>query len=245
MKLKPALTACAIALLAVAPATPALAQQAAGVTLGQLGYHLIDLAPDDGIAPGLVWGSSAGLAYASVYDQDGNEIATVSTDRPGSVGFDNGYASAQATVIGNTASMLLTLHSGYGFASANRSFNFTLSPHTQVVFNVDADLWATPEAPGLSWPTALAELYGSLRGMDSGDWAFATRAQLEDGSQHGILSVSAISQDDWVDGYLAFNAYAVAESHALPVPEPETSAMLLGGLMLLAVAGRLRHWRHD
>ena len=238
MKMKRTLTAALLSALTIGASAPLLAQQAAGVTVSQPLYRLIDLAPDDGIAPGLVWGSSAGLAYASVYDQDGNEIATVSTDRPGSVGFDNGYASAQATVIGNTASMLLTLHSGYGFASANRSFNFTLSPHTQVVFNVDADLWATPEAPGLSWPTALAELYGSLRGMDSGDWAFATRAQLEDGSQHGTLSVSAISQDDWVDGYLAFNAYAVAESHALPVPEPATSLMLLAGMGLLGLVRR-------
>lgn len=234
MKMKRTLMAALFSALAA----PALAQQAAGVTVSQPLYRLIDLDPDDGIAPGLVWGGSAGQAYASVYDQDGNEIAAVSTERPGPVGFDNAYASAQASVTTNTASMLLTLHSGYGYAGANRSVNFTLSPHTQVIFKVDADLWARPEAPGQSWPTALAELYGSLRGIGSGDWTFATRAQLEDGSQHGTLSVSAVSQDDWVDGYLAFSAYAVAESHALPVPEPKAWFMLLGGLALLAVARR-------
>lgn len=238
MKMKRTLMSAMLAALPLGAATPALAQQAAGVTLSQPVYRLVDLAPDDGIAPSLGWSGNAALAYASVYDQEGNEIANSAVDGFGAAGFDNAYAAARANTDGNSASVLLALYSGYGYASANRSFNFTLSPHTQVIFNVDAGLWASPEAPGQSGLTALAELYGSLHGVGNGDWTFATRAQLDQGSQQGTLSVSAISGDAWIDGYLAFNAYAVAESHALPVPEPATSLMLLAGIGLIGLVRR-------
>jgi len=240
MKLKPALTACAIALLAVAPATPALAQQAAGVTLGQLGYHLIDLAPDDGIAPWIGLNTYATHAYAHVYDEEGNEIAGTDIDYFGSTGFDNPYASLHAHTTADAAGVLLTLYSGWGYVSANRSLRFLLSPNTQVEFNIDADLWARPEAPGMSWPTAIAELYGSLDGFNDGE-RFTDAFRLEDGVQHGTLSVTATSQGEWAEGRLAFDAYAVAESHAVPVPEPETSMLLLTGAGLLAIAGRRKN----
>jgi len=237
MTRKSALAACLIALLAAAPASPALAQQAAAVTLGQLGYRLVDLAPDDGIDPWIGLNSYATYAYAHIYDQEGNEIAGADIGHAGSAGFDNDYASLHAIVADDAASVLLTLHSGWGYVSANRSVRFLLSPNTQVVFDVDADLWASPEAPGRSWPTAMAELYGSLHGINDGE-RFTSTFRLEDGVQHGTLSVTAASQGEWVDGVLAFDAYAVAESHALPVPEPETSAMLLGGLTVLALVRR-------
>jgi hypothetical protein len=232
MKLKHVLSSCAIALLAAAPATPVQAQQAAGVTLGQLSYHLLDLAPDDGIDPWIGLDSHATQAYARVYDQEGNEIAGTEIDRFGLIGFDNPYASLHAQTGADAASVLLTLYSGWGYVSANRSLRFLLSPNTQVEFNVDADLWARPEAPGVSWPTAMAELYGSLDGFNDGE-RFTDTFRLEDGVQHGTLSVTAASQGAWVEGRLAFDAYAVAESHA--VPEPETSMLLLGGLTVLAL----------
>lgn len=239
MNLNRNLAACAFAILAAGAAAPALAQQAAGTTVGHLDYRLIDLAPDDGIDPWIGLNSYATLAHAQVYDQEGNEIATADIDHVGATGFDNAYASLHADARNDAASVLLTLYSGWGYAAANRSFRFVLSPNTQVVFSVDADLWASPEAPGVSWPTAIAELYGSLHGINDGE-RFSSSFRLEDGVQHGTLSVTAASQGEWVDGYLAFDAYAVAESHALPVPEPETSAMLLGGLTVLALARRRR-----
>ena len=244
MNVKKKLAAAAAAILTALTALPALAQQAAGSTVGHLRYELVDLAPDDGIDPWIGVNSYTTLAHAQVYDQEGNEIAGAEIDRFGAAGFDNDYASLHADARDDAAGVLLTLHSGWGYAAANRSFRVLLSPHTQVVFSVDADLWARPEAPGISWPTAIAELYGSLH-VTEDDEGFHSSFRLEDGVQHGTLSATASSEGDWVQGYLAFDAYAVAESHALPVPEPETSAMLLGGLMLLAVAGRLRHWRHD
>jgi len=239
MKLKHVLAACATALLAAAPAVPVLAQQAAGVTLGQLSYRLLDLAPDDGIDPWIGLNGSATHAYAHVYDQEGNEIAGTEIDRFGSTGFDNAYASLHAHTAADAAGVLLTLHSGWGYVSANRILRFLLSPNTQVVFGVDADLWAKPEAPGVSWPTAMAELYGSLDGFNDGE-RFTDTFRLEDGVQHGTLSVTAASQGAWAEGRLAFDAYAVAESHAVPVPEPETSMLLLGGLTVLALARRRR-----
>ena len=239
MNLKRNLAAGALAILTASIALPALAQQAAGTTVGHLAYRLVDLDPDDGIAPWIGLNSYATLAYAHVYDQEGNEIAGSEIDRFGATGFDNAYASLHANAGADTASVALTLHSGWGYADASRSFRFLLSPNTQVDFSVDADLWASPEAPGVSWPTAIAELYGSLHGIDDGE-RFTSTLRLTDGRQHGTLSVTAASQGEWVDGYLAFDAYAVAESHAapVPVPEPETSAMLLTGVVLLSIARR-------
>ncbi len=242
MKLKPLLAACAIAVSTAALPGSALAQQTAGVTLGHLDVRLIDLAPDDGIDPWIGLNSYATHAYAHVYDQEGNDIAGTDIDRFGSTGFDNAYASLHAQTGADAASVLLALHSGWGYVSANRSVRFLLSPNTQVDFSVDADLWARPEAPGVSWPTAMAELYGSLQGFNDGE-RFTSTFRLEDGVQHGTLSVTAASQGDWVAGYLAFDAYAVAESQALPVPEPQTSMLLLSGLTALALVKQLRRRR--
>lgn len=223
----------------IGAAATASAQQLAGVDVGQLRWELIDLTPDDGITPWIGVNSYATQSYASIYDQEGNEIDGVRIDRYGATGFDNGYASLQANAQPDAASVLLTLHSGYGYVSANRSFRFTLSPHTQVNFYADAALWATPEQPGVSWPNALAELYGSLPGYNDGE-RFMQSLRLTDGTLHDTLSVTAASQGEWATGYLALDAYAVAESHAAPVPEPATYGMLLGGIGVLAAAGRRR-----
>lgn len=238
MKLKRTLAALALGALACT-ALPALAQHTAGVTVGHLGYQLIDLAPDDGIAPWIGLGSYQTMAYASIYDQEGNRIDASRIETMGTTGFDNGYASLHADAGEDSASIRLALYSGYGYAAADRAFRFTLAPHTQVVFSVDADMWAHAEAPGVSWPTALAELYGSLPGFND-DEQFLSNFRLEDGVRQGSLSVTAASQGEWVTGRLAFTAYAVAESHAAPVPEPAAYGMMLGGLALLGAIRKRR-----
>jgi hypothetical protein len=236
MSMKRTLMAATLAAL-VAVTASASAQQAAGVDIGALRWELVDLTPDDGIAPWIGLNAYATQSYASIYDQEGNEIDGVRIDQYGKTGFDNGYASLHANTQPDAAGVLLTLHSGYGYVSANRSFRFTLSPNTQVNFHADASLWATPEAPGVSWPNALAELYGSLPGYNDGE-RFMQTLRLTDGTLHDTLTVSAASQGDWANGYLALDAYAVAESLAAPVPEPATYGMLVAGLGLLAGAGR-------
>jgi hypothetical protein len=240
--MRQALMAATLAAFNMGATAPALAQQAAGVSVGQLSYQLIDLTPDDGIDPWIGVNSYATLAYAHVYDQEGKEIEGTEIGHAGTAGFDNAYASLHLKAEDDRASVLLTLHSGYGFVSASRSFRFVLSPNTQVVFSADADMWATPEAPGVSWPTAIAELYGSLHGINDGE-RFSSSLYLEDGTQHGRLSITAASEGEWVDGYLAFDAYAVAESHALPVPEPAPALMLLAGLALAGALGRFARQR--
>lgn len=229
-----------LAALLFSAAIPALAQQSADVTVGHLGYRLLDLAPDDGIAPLLTWTADSVLAYASVYDRQTQLIDGVQIEALGSSGFTNDYASARVDAQDDSAHIRFELASGYGYASSNRALHFTLSPHTQVVFDLDADLWASADPAAGSLPTAIAELYGSLHGIGDGDWTFSTRALTNGGSQHGLLSVSAVSQDAWVDGNLAYSAYAVAESQALPVPEPAPAALLAGGLTTLAAFMRRR-----
>jgi hypothetical protein len=235
-----AILAAFCATLATMATAPAWAQQAADVTVQHLAYRLVDLAPDDGIAPALTWTGDATLAYSHVYDQEGNEIDGVQIEAPGTSGYDNAYASARVEAQADSAHIGFNLASGYGFASSNRSFHFTLSPHTQVIFSADAALWASPTPEPHSTLTALAELYGSLHVDDDGDWSFNDRAQVDAGSRQATLSVSSTSQDAWVDGYLAYSAYAVAESHALPVPEPAPGAMLAGGMGMLALIARRR-----
>lgn len=235
------LTAALVLALAAGSAAPALAQQHAIATIGLLRTTLVDLAPEDGIDPWIGLVRDSVLATGQVIDQQGNPIDAVQTERFGIVGFDDDYASIHAGNLENVASALLTLTSGWGFADATQRFHFLLSPNTQVVFSVNATLRARPEAPGVSWPTALAELYGSLDGFNDGE-RFSSQLRMEDGDQNDILSVTASSSGGWAEGRLAMEAYVVAESHALPVREPAPLAMLLGGLGLLA-ALRGQRWR--
>lgn len=229
-----------LALLTATAAIPAPAQQAAEVTVRHLDYRLVDLAPGDGIAPALAWTSDTAQAYSRVYDQAGNEIDGVQIDAFGTSGYANAYASARVDARPEAAHIRFDLASGYGFASSNRGLHFLLSPHTQVIFSADTDLWASPTPQPHSTLTALAELYGALHLEGDGDGGFSDRAQMDNGSRQATLSVSSTSQDAWVDGYLAYSAYAVAESHAAPVPEPASSAMLMGGLGLAAAWMRRR-----
>jgi hypothetical protein len=228
-----------LAALLFAAAAPALAQQSVEVTAGHLSYHLIDLAPDDGIAPQLNWTSDSSLSTARLFDLQGNITDYIQSDNGSSIGLTDGSTSAHVDVQGDTSHIRVDAAGGYGEAYSDRGFFFTLSPHTQVVFDLDIDLWASVN-PAADWlPNAMVTLDGSLQGND---WFFAVRAQTSGGSLHGPLSVSAVSQDAWVDGAVGYEAYAVAEAPALPVPEPAPAALLMGGLGVLAAWKRRLSW---
>lgn len=245
MTLQSRLASAILAASALAPLSPALAQDdpphySTGALVGNVTYKLIDLAPDDGIDPWIGLNTYSIDAYAHVYDQQGNHIDGFDTGALGTASFANGYAAAWTQLREDGVQAGLELFSGYGYASANKDFRFTLAPHTEVTFSADATLWALHGVvPEHDTVTAIAELFGSLRGAGDEDGVpFSTRLQIAQDNSAGTLSLSVRSGDDWALGHVTISAYGLAESHALPVPEPAMPAMLLGGMGLLAVAGR-------
>ncbi|QJD99312.1 PEP-CTERM sorting domain-containing protein [Massilia forsythiae] len=245
MNLQSTFAAAILAAGAFTGAGPALAQSTpmpyvAGASVGNFSYRLVDLAPDDGIAPWIGVSPYTTSGYAHVYDQEGNHIDGADIDAPGDAGFANDYAAARFGIGAGATEASLSLYSGYAYASANQDFRFMLTPHTEVVFSADALVWAAHDpAAEHDTATAIAELFGSLRNVGDDDGlAFSTSSQVTQDTRAEWLSLSVHSGDDWAVGHVTMSAYGVAESHALPVPEPAMPAMLLGGMGLLAVAGR-------
>jgi len=118
-----------------------------------------------------------------------------------------------------------------------RRFHFILSPHTTVYLVAFADLATLgPD------PRASAEMMSMLAGADFGshDEAWVWEG---DSGQHRLVNVltneGATALQGWVDIVATSNTWGAAVP---AVPEPATSAMLLGGAALLMVAGRRRRF---
>lgn len=273
----------AIAALLAVPAGAAMADAYGSGGMGQITITLIDLDPNDGIAPSLSFAAGAdfngphlyGYVRASTPDEDVyREFERIGQTQAS--GISGGSSTAWSSASGSASGMaglgygpMTVQGSALSGADASGVFysliygsgaQFTLSAHTAVSFSVDG--WAHGQTTlGGDPDTGFDEAGGALLELELG--GTATDGSLTWDRQQGYavarytldanglvtgttedwagrLSVSyANTADASADGIflakLSASGYSVA---AAPVPEPQSAALLLGGLALLALGRR-------
>jgi hypothetical protein len=247
MRLKPALAAIGIA-AAAANALPASAQSTASASVGDLSIQLIDLAPDDGIAPSLTFtGVTSTFANAIVYsDPDFTNVAvedlsTGADNSPANASNASGTAAAFASTLTVTAATNMFSNSGWTLAQG--TMDFILSPNTRAIFTVTASVSALPDFTegGLGSAFGSALLYGEIaNNTSSGVTSFSSNVISSFLGEQRTLSAVIDSQDLETPGWVGMQATAESLSLASPVPEPATAGMLAAGLGVLSGAAHRR-----
>ncbi|MEC5162392.1 MULTISPECIES: PEP-CTERM sorting domain-containing protein [unclassified Janthinobacterium] len=244
--------AASAALLTLAMSVMSASAQAAGVnyasaSISDFSYQLIDLNPIDGIAASLTFTAFSSTSKSDHWYHGGGEVNTLS-----------GFGSTKAEGIGGASNTTVTQ---FGVASESRStavplefeFNmsysstsyiqrFTLSANTLVIFSGTANHFTgyVPELYSSSGATTkligreIGARWPHIPGFSS---SLITK---EAGPENMVLLGSMQSFGATMFGEVEMSASTVTR-RITPVPEPETYAMLLAGLGL--VAGALRRKR--
>jgi hypothetical protein len=150
----------ALSLIAMAPAAWAQSSLSANVT--GMRYTLIDLNPDDGIAPTLTWNGPVATSITSVGYHPlssmgqtfivGGGAQNNTTAFGASTSASNAWS--QASTGNNALSASLNVDAGYkARASASQTGTFTLSAFTAVTFELDYALNGTIQLPDNAKPS--------------------------------------------------------------------------------------------
>jgi hypothetical protein len=255
-------TALVAAALGVA-AGPALAAYGSSLAITGLHYTLIDLAPDDGVAPSITFrdglGSFAGGNFTS--DPFGS-VSYGSTDRGGAVSasvrwqdgalgmFASGVMAPEA--LGQRFAPYVT-----GASTFSHGLWSVLSPHTRIVWTADykLDAWSTLDAGGDSFLRSVARVdahFFSENG-DPGE-VFVTRIArassdprggAQFGHNEGVLSFVYTNAADYTVGLrgeieTVVRGKRMFTSPVSPIPEPSTYALFAAGLAVVGVVTRRR-----
>jgi len=218
------LRALSFAALAVAGGHAAAAQHAS-LNIGAWDYTLVDLAPQDGIAPLLTF-LPDGAAYSSEIYYTPNDRITDTAGQPISYSDRYGHASAlvnaDGMAIGNQSSRQL-------LASGIQTLLFTLTPNTLVEFTLLGRTELKVDRPTYAYTRA--DLRVSLQ-SEHGLGSASDRMQLrESGARDFTLSGVLASQNEAATGTLSL----IGVTAVYAVPEPSEWAMLLGGLAVIGM----------
>ena len=238
MKFKHLLSALS-ALVMCAPSAPAIAQASALATLANAGYWLVDLSPDDGIAPRLSLTAPSVSVETTLfnnpkYDPDG-ALREEFNDRA-QAGVDNsdGFSQAVADRAYNMASVFAHVNSA--IATGQTTWDFVLSANTRVVFFADAMVDVRPGGTD-DFAYAQALISGTVGNESNGGALhFSNSLDARDGRESAFLETGMSSGANNTAGTVQMLSFSSAASAATipPVPEPSSCVMLLTGLAALA-----------
>jgi hypothetical protein len=241
MPLQP-LTICAL-VAALLPATEAQAQAlaTASASIDNFSYELIDLTPNDGIAPSATFTDGQRRAEALLYDEPVHvPVATARSLDYGSAKVENADGMAESFLAPRQARAAV----GAGNYSSSQAFafdtiDFVLSPHARLIFSGDARVDVQQNLQSNVF--ANAKISGEIPSSPilSTRSPFSSSLESALGSNQRTLSVVVNSADDETIGFVELRAQAEAISRIPPVPQPPQVLMALGGLGLLA-ASRMR-----
>lgn len=228
------------AALAVAASGGAHAAASGSAAITGFTWSLVDLAPDDGIAPALVIGGVTGSSTSSVTSSlgDGDTAVQPVNFATTAAALNNALGGGTAATFADGARVSAALASGvpgrtvFLVASGTpQNGDFVLTPHTTVTFSAWFEGAAAADANGSAYASgAINVLVADISSTHQRQASATGSADQASGELHVSF---ANASDQWVSGHL--NAYAQATlDTTLPVPEPGRAALLAAGLAALA-----------
>lgn len=256
-------------LLSMTACGAAGAQNASSFVIDNFRYELVDLDPNDGIAPSLAFNINPAIAesLANVTSYvfwagqtDGDFSAPSPAATPGSASLTTAFGNGTSAFSGGlNAGMRLEgsvaigpLDGGQTSISARVQAGylpFVLSPMTAVTFRVDSTIRAltAPPVPDAALGSASGETHMVVRSellpewepLHDYRWLTAQPGQSIDQQDALQLTFTNPLARD-TNNLLAIFGSAGAASHAAAVPEPAGWAMLLAGAGLVGAIARRR-----
>jgi hypothetical protein len=219
-------------LLALSTAA-AHAESTASAALTGFSFQLIDLDPNDGIAASLTLSGQNLIVSAAGFPDDSGDSDPWDTLRvPGTASVTMYYGSASSTIGTDGSFATATASNHEAVADSISRWNFSLSAHTTVIFTAVGSASANYEGNMRAFGDAA--IFAQYRiSPDVGYTNLQDAVFISSGNGGRPLSFSISSSDTELAGIVG-NA-ASAEAYSLtPVPEPESYAMLLAGVAVLA-----------
>ena len=234
-----AAAACFAAALCLAG--PASAYSQVSVYYDSFDYTLVDLTPDDGIDPSISFYGSMLTASAFSYDSPsglGTPRSSINNSAAyGSVEFSISDGGSLMNGSFTPSSGNATLFVGHGSANitAWSIDEFILAPNTQITFEVGAVLNELNGVGGNGSAslTAIGTLY-----PNGGMTEYTNSLSTDTGDVSAPLSMVLRSGAEEVYGTLEYRS--ILSAQVTPVPEPATTAMMIGGLGLVGALARRR-----
>jgi len=243
MKLRKLLSAVALGTLSLSGSAYAAGVQTA---VNNYGYKLIDLDPNDGVAPS--------ITFTSAFSQTFIDFCGCGTDQAVNYGFDfPSTVQVQGNIDGVNASSSITSNQymtqanasfagARGHASATSDVSFTLSANTKLVFYGTLN----------SIQTSAGNEQGSVSGSSSVtmyDGSFSKLSGFEHTFSHGLSDPHTPYSEYFEITYSNTDANEFGGSLGISsnvgvsvsaVPEPSTYAMLVAGLAFIGLSRKRR-----
>jgi hypothetical protein len=257
-------TSLAVALLL--GSAPALADTGAQLVVSDFLFKLVDLNPQDGIAPSITWDASSatevrtfGFQSEPAAEQHGSAFSTepVGPVLAPSIAFQNAGATSglHGDVFGTGGSISLSSYANFQPGASSRSSgridfggpsgeHFTLAPFTglEITGRVVASAWSTFADPIDS------SYFDGQVSLQSDDHHLGGGFGFIGGAETGRYKVMVM--DDLLDMSLynntagamggALSGYIYTDSQTAVVPEPAPAALMLLGLGVAAASARRR-----
>ncbi len=254
MKLLSKLAIFTFGISAVLVSSGAMAQYSASTSasITNIGYQLFDLDPTDGITPGITFSSlynESASSFSSARDSDLNrtDSQTIASLDPISTSVTLGGVSASSAYSANGFSSSGQIGREGSYYSYGRTiYNFQLTPKTLLVYFGDVSETADRNATGSNYTGAsvsaqIVEL-NSAGGFNQNSnfyrgvslYGDLTSGRLDTTFVLSVINDNAVA----INGFVYMQTYLDGTVSA--VPEPETYAMMLGGLVLLSVLAKRR-----
>ncbi|MFP5393055.1 MAG: PEP-CTERM sorting domain-containing protein [Gammaproteobacteria bacterium] len=238
------LASLSVVLTATLSSAPALAAHAdVSAQVSGFKIELIDLDPNDGIAPSIVFDNET--FPGSTYTSEGSGSFTGYDSVFTPVGHGGASASLSTTGMGTRAYFSESApYGGWQTSKATRGAAFTLSASTGLLLTAQATLRRdrAPSVDAYSSVILTLSVDDHLPGIDGRQYQSQEFAAADGERSHKLsayLSTGAVAQQ----GYFSLETRASLTDPGLPptpVPEPETWGMMLVGLGLLDGAAARR-----
>jgi hypothetical protein len=231
-----------LAALLLSPSAFAQSAATSSATIENFGYQLVDLIPDDGIAPSVQLSSGQRRAEANLYsDPVRSPIANAHSLDYASVTVSAAGSMARSSLAPQQAhSDVAAVTATYSEAFAYDTIDFVLSPHARLIFSGDAHVAVQQNLDSNVY--ANAKIFGEIPSSPllSTGLRFSSSLESALGENTQMLSVVVNSGADEAVGYVQLRTDAQAVSRVPAIPEPPPALMIGAGLGLLTLARHLR-----